>query len=66
MGRRILAFVFWGNLYGSYTGDFAGDGISSLMPDGTVEGVWRSEGSSELGTETWTPKAEGGALDIRL
>ncbi|MGA1474850.1 MAG: pentapeptide repeat-containing protein [Prochlorothrix sp.] len=53
-------------LYVSYTGDFAGDGIYALMPDGTIQGVWRGEGSEELGTEIWTPKPRRDTLDISL
>lgn len=53
-------------LYVSFTGEFAGDGIYARMPDGTIQGVWRGEGSDALGTDIWTPKPKRDILDIRL
>lgn len=53
-------------LYVSFGGEFAGDGIYALMPDGTIQGVWRSEGSTDLGTDVWTPKPKRDTLEIQL
>ncbi|MGA1263502.1 MAG: pentapeptide repeat-containing protein [Prochlorothrix sp.] len=53
-------------LYVSFKGEFAGDGIYALMPDGTLQGVWRSEGSDDLGTDIWTPKPKRDTLEIQL
>lgn len=50
----------------SDTGDFSGDGIYARMPDGTIQGVWRGEGSDALGTDIWTPQPKRDILDIRL